>query len=79
MIMVPVLDSRPADEAVLGEVADESGVLALVVLTFFTLPTRTTMARAGVAVFKKVDPTLNVLFLLLLFVGLGGRNPVYFS
>lgn len=76
-MMVPTLESRPADEAEVGEVADESDVLGLVVFTFLTLPTRTTMARAGVAVFRKVDPTLNVLFLL--FVGLGGRNPVYFS
>jgi len=50
------------------------------VLTFFTLPTRTTMAaRAGVAValtlLRKVDPTLKVLP-----VGLGGRRPgAYFS
>lgn len=77
MIIVPIFESRPADEVVLGDVADESDVLGLTVFTFLTLPTRTTIARAGVAVFKKVDPTLNVLFLL--FVGLGGRNPVYFS
>lgn len=43
-------------------------------LTFLTLPTRTTMARAGVAVavlalLRKVEPTLKVLF-----AGLGGRG-----
>jgi len=76
--MVVVLDSRgPATDEELGEAVDvgtgASGVLGLFTPIFFTLPTRTTIARAGVAVwalalFRKVEPTLNVLF-----AGLGGR------
>lgn len=79
MIIGPLADSFAVTEPRLGE--DSSGVLGLLVDTFLTLPTRTTMARAGVAVwalalFRNVDPTLKVLP-----AGLGGLRtpPLYFS
>jgi hypothetical protein len=77
MIIVAAVESRAVDAALGDGIAssDDFGFP----LTFFTLPTRTTMARAGVAVwvlalFKNVEPTLKVLP-----VGLGGRRLLYFS
>jgi len=68
------LDSEPMLDADVSSLSREP-----VVLSFFTLPTRTTIARAGVAVWvlallRKVEPTLKVLF-----AGLGGRTEAYFS
>jgi hypothetical protein len=80
MMIVAGFESRTVDEAA-GDGIGSSEVDFGLPLTFFTLPTRTTMARAGVAVwvlalFKNVEPTLKVLP-----VGLGGRSPLplYFS
>jgi hypothetical protein len=79
MMMVAEFESRTVDDAA-GDGIGSSVVDFALPETFFTLPTRTTMARAGVAVwvlalFKNVEPTLNVLP-----VGLGGRRPLlYFS
>lgn len=75
-------ESRTVDPDTVGDISESASAATFGVLlapTFFTLPTRTTIARAGVAVavlalFKKVEPTLNVLF-----AGLGGRRPLYFS
>jgi len=75
--MVAEFESLTLDEAA-GDGIGSSVDLGLL-LTFLTLPTRTTMARAGVAVwvlalFKNVEPTLKVLP-----AGLGGRRLLYFS
>jgi hypothetical protein len=76
-------ESRMVDPDTVGDVTDSASAANFGVLlpfTFFTLPTRTTIARAGVAVavlalLRKVEPTLKVLF-----AGLGGRSaPLYFS
>jgi hypothetical protein len=76
-------ESRMVDPDAVGDVselASEDGFGGLLAPTFLTLPTRTTMARAGVAVavlalLRKVEPTLKVLF-----AGLGGRGiRLYFS
>ena len=48
IIIVPLFESFDATDPSLGD--DSSDGLDLPVDTFFTLPTRTTMARAGVAV-----------------------------
>jgi hypothetical protein len=80
--MVAADESRTVDPDTVGDVIESASAASFGVLpvpTFFTLPTRTTIARAGVAVavlalFKKVEPTLKVLF-----AGLGGRSPLYFS
>ncbi len=81
-MMVAAEESRMVVPDTVGDVMESASAAGLSVLlapTFFTLPTRTTMARAGVAVavlalFRKVEPTLKVLP-----VGLGGRSPLYFS
>lgn len=78
-MMVSEVDSRIVLFSRSGDCS--SGVLGLPTLTTFEfpLPTRTTWARTGMAVwalalFRKVEPTLKVLPL-----GLGGRRPLYFS
>ncbi len=78
-IIVAALESRIVEDEVLGVGIGSSGVFGLPRGTFLTLPTRTTMARAGVAVcalalFKNVEPTLKVLP-----AGLGGLRLLYFS
>jgi len=79
-MIVAEFESRTVDDAA-GDGIGSSDVDFALPLTFFTLPTRTTMARAGVAVcvlalLRNVDPTLKVLP-----AGLGGRRPLwlYFS
>jgi hypothetical protein len=79
MMRVAADESRMVDPDTVGDVSDSAsppacfcGLLAAPP-TFLTLPTRTTMARAGVAVavlalLRKVEPTLKVLL-----AGLGGR------
>jgi hypothetical protein len=89
-MMVAADESRIVDPDTVGDVMDSTSpaaaaatcfgdLLLLAPPTFLTLPTRTTMARAGVAVavlalLRKVEPTLKVLF-----AGLGGRARLYFS
>lgn len=80
-MMVAAVESRIVDpDTVIGDVSvASSDRFVLLLLSLLTLPTRTTMARAGVAVwvlalFKNVEPTLKVLF-----AGLGGRTTAYFS
>jgi hypothetical protein len=90
-MMVAADESRIVDPDTVGDVMDSASpetaaatcfgglLLPLAPPTFLTLPTRTTIARAGVAVavlalLRKVEPTLKVLF-----AGLGGRARLYFS
>jgi hypothetical protein len=78
-MMVAAVESLMVEPDTVGDVTASSSALDdALVFTLFTLPTRTTIARAGVAVwvlalFKKVEPTLKVLP-----VGLGGRRALYF-
>jgi hypothetical protein len=82
-MMVAAAESRTVVPDTVGDVAESEsapGLRCLLELTFLTLPTRTTIARAGVAVavlalFRNVEPTLKVLL-----AGLGGRGArLYFS
>jgi hypothetical protein len=76
-MMVAADESRMVEPDTVGDVSRSSCDACArgdLVPTFFTLPTRTTIARAGVAVwvlalFRKVEPMLKVLF-----AGLGGRG-----
>jgi hypothetical protein len=81
-MMVAAAESRIVDPDTVGdatESASGAGLGCLLAPIFLTLPTRTTMARAGVAVvvlalLRNVEPTLKVLL-----AGLGGRTLLYFS
>jgi hypothetical protein len=78
---VAAAESRMVDPDTEGDLVESASAASLgdrLAFTFFTLPTRTTIARAGVAVavlalLRKVEPTLKVLL-----AGLGGRRPLYF-